>query len=267
MLLPILGTLSLLGAVYFLMPLAIGVHHIGMFWPAALLLLAGMGAILMPVLQMDREIRRDVEEYAQLREAASLPAEAPSRLPDADAEGNPLDCRVQPSAAPPDRFTGADLAACQAQNDDFIAWLSIPGTPIDYPVVRTGDPDYYLNHTFSGRKSYLGTLFSLDGTDYETPGRNIGIYGHHIRSSGEAMFSPLLSYKDPEFCAAHAVIYLDSLYHSAAYRVFAAVNLRSGGTPPQPALPGMRTFLPLSVGRGRRRCTIRASNPARRMKF
>ena len=40
MLLPILGTLSLLGAVYFLMPLAIGVHHIGMFWPAALLLLA-----------------------------------------------------------------------------------------------------------------------------------------------------------------------------------------------------------------------------------
>ena len=136
---------------------------------------------------------------------------------------------------PPDRFTGADLTACQAQNGDFIAWLSIPGTPIDYPVVRTGDPDYYLNHTFSGRKSYLGTLFSLDGTDYETPGRNIGIYGHHIRSSGEAMFSPLLSYKDPEFYAAHAVIYLDSLYHSAAYRVFAAVNLRSGEWDPATA--------------------------------
>lgn len=40
MLLPILGTLSLLGVVYFLMPLAIGVCHVGMFWPAALLLLA-----------------------------------------------------------------------------------------------------------------------------------------------------------------------------------------------------------------------------------
>ena len=40
MLLPILGTLSLLGAVYFLLPLSIGVCHIGMFWPAALLLLA-----------------------------------------------------------------------------------------------------------------------------------------------------------------------------------------------------------------------------------
>lgn len=40
MLLPILGTLSLLGVVYFLLPLSIGVCHIGMFWPAALLLLA-----------------------------------------------------------------------------------------------------------------------------------------------------------------------------------------------------------------------------------
>ena len=49
------------------------------------------------------------------------------------------------------------------------------------------------------------------------------------------MFSPLLSYKDPEFCAAHAVIYLDSLYHSTAYRVFAAVNLRSGEWDPATA--------------------------------
>ena len=40
MLLPILGVISLLGAAYFLIPLSIGVCHIGMFWPAALLLLA-----------------------------------------------------------------------------------------------------------------------------------------------------------------------------------------------------------------------------------
>lgn len=42
MLLPILGTLSLLGVVYFLLPLAIGVCHVGMFWPAALLLLSAL---------------------------------------------------------------------------------------------------------------------------------------------------------------------------------------------------------------------------------
>lgn len=39
MILPLLGALCLLGAVYFLLPLAMGVCHIGMFWPAALLVL------------------------------------------------------------------------------------------------------------------------------------------------------------------------------------------------------------------------------------
>lgn len=39
MILPILGALCLLGAVYFLLPLAMGVCHIGMFWPAAVLVL------------------------------------------------------------------------------------------------------------------------------------------------------------------------------------------------------------------------------------
>ena len=195
---------------------------------AALLLLAGMGAILMPVLQMDREIRRDVEEYAQLREAASLPAEAPFRPPDADAEGNPLACRVQPSAAPPDRFTGADLAACLAQNDDFIAWIRIPGTNVDYPVVWTDDAEHYLHHTFTGKQGAAGTLFSLMKTDYSIPSRNIAIYGHHLKSTGEKMFTSLMRYKDADFYAGHETVLLDTLYESGSYRIFAVLNFRSG---------------------------------------
>ncbi|MBR5571881.1 MAG: YdcF family protein [Oscillospiraceae bacterium] len=39
MIVPILGALCLLGAVFFLLPLGIGVCHIGMFWPAAVLLI------------------------------------------------------------------------------------------------------------------------------------------------------------------------------------------------------------------------------------
>lgn len=40
-------------------------------------------------------------------------------------------------------LTGANLAACKEANRDFAAWLKIPGTDIDYPVVRTNDVDYY----------------------------------------------------------------------------------------------------------------------------
>ena len=133
--------------------------------------------------------------------------------------------------------TGIDLTAAQAKNPDFVAWLIIPGTNVNYPVVLSDDADYYLTHSFTGKQSKLGTLFSLKKTDYETPGRNIAIYGHHITntSSGELMFRPLLSYKKQSFYKKHNTIYLDSLYHTGIYKIFAVVNMVKGEWDPSTA--------------------------------
>lgn len=133
--------------------------------------------------------------------------------------------------------TGANLPACQAKNRDFVAWLKIPGTNVDYPVVITDSPDYYLTHIFTGQQSKLGTLFSLGKTDYETPGKNIAIYGHHITntSSGQKMFRPLLSYKQKSFWEKHQTVYLDSLYHISTYRVFAVIDMVNGEWDPSTA--------------------------------
>lgn len=135
------------------------------------------------------------------------------------------------------RNTGFDLTAAHEKNPDFVAWLKIPGTNVNYPVVLSDDTDYYLTHSFTGKQSKLGTLFSLKKTDYETPGRNIAIYGHHITntSSGELMFRPLLSYKNQSFYEKHSMIYLDSLYHTGIYKVFAVVNLVKGEWDPSTA--------------------------------
>ncbi len=132
--------------------------------------------------------------------------------------------------APPHQiglYTGIDLTAAKAKNKDFIAWITIPGTKVDYPVVLTDNMDYYLSHGFTGKVSKLGTLFSLGKTDYKTPGKNIAIYGHHITdtSSGQKMFRPLLSYKQKSFWENHQTIYLDSLYHCGKYRIFAVINM------------------------------------------
>ena len=157
------------------------------------------------------------------------PGHQPTGRPDAAPTAAPT--------APPAGNTGADLAACLKKNPDFVAWLKIPGTNVNYPVVLSDDTDYYLTHSFTGKQSKLGTLFSLEKTDYETPGRNIAIYGHHITntSSGELMFRPLLSYKKQSFYEKHSTIYLDSLYHSAAYKIFAVVNLVKGEWDPSTA--------------------------------
>ena len=124
----------------------------------------------------------------------------------------------------PEAQPGVNLEACLAQNRDFVAWITIPGTKIDYPVVRSNNTEYYLHHMFSGKESQLGCLFSLKSSDYQAPSRNIAIYGHHL-SQSDAMFSTLLRYKDPSYCASHSMIRLDSLYGYREYRVFAVVNM------------------------------------------
>ena len=122
--------------------------------------------------------------------------------------------------------TGIDLAALKESNGDFVAWLHIPGTKIDYPVVLTDNVEHYLTHSFSGNESICGTLFSLSRTDYQTPSRNIAIFGHHMRRSrSQTMFQPLHNYKDSSYYHKHSTIALDSLYRSETYTIFAVLNM------------------------------------------
>ena len=206
---------------------------------AALLLIGGMLAIILPVLQWDAEVSAEAVEYEQLRaqhqqaearetaegETQNQHAAPPVSLAE---EGLP----VQQSESAVGEQAMVDLSAYLAQNPDFVAWLRIPGTNVDYPVVQTDNPDYYLNHTFSGKSSVVGTLFSLADADYAAPGRNIAIYGHHLRSSGEKMFTSLMRYKNPDFYEDNKTVMLDSLYRHREYTIFAVMNMKVGDWEP-----------------------------------
>ena len=206
---------------------------------AALLLIGGMLAVVLPVLQWDAEVSAEAGEYEQLREQ-NRQAEARETVEEETLnqhivppislaeEGLP----VQQSESAVGEQAMVDLSAYLAQNPDFVAWLRIPGTNVDYPVVQTDNPDYYLNHTFSGKSSVVGTLFSLADADYAAPGRNIAIYGHHLRSSGEKMFTSLMRYKNPDFYEDNKTVMLDSLYRHSEYTIFAVVNMKVGDWEP-----------------------------------
>ena len=206
---------------------------------AALLLIGGMLAVVLPVLQWDAEVSAEAGEYEQLREQ-NRQAEARETVEEETLnqhivppislaeEGLP----VQQSESAVGEQAMVDLSAYLAQNPDFVAWLRIPGTNADYPVVQTDNPDYYLNHTFSGKSSVVGTLFSLADADYAAPGRNIAIYGHHLRSSGEKMFTSLMRYKNPDFYEDNKTVMLDSLYRHSEYTIFAVMNMKVGDWEP-----------------------------------
>lgn len=148
-----------------------------------------------------------------------------------EASGNATPASVKPakrtqaqSSAQPATLSGVNLAKLQSQNAEFIAWLQIPGTSVSYPVVQTSDTAFYLTHNFKRQKAKAGALFSLPSTDYRTPGKNIVIYGHHLSHRPNAMFSPLLNYKQAGYGRKHSKVLLDSIFRSNTYRVFAVVN-------------------------------------------
>ncbi len=76
-------------------------------------------------------------------------------------------------------------------NDDSVAWINVPNTNIDYPVVQGDNNDYYLNHNFFKYKTSSGWVF-LDYRNNLTD-KNIVIYAHN-RLDG-SMFGTLKNLK------------------------------------------------------------------------
>ena len=54
------------------------------------------------------------------------------------------------------------------QNSDFVGWISLEGTSLDYPIMQTIDaPEYYLRRDFNKNYSLAGTPFLDARSDME----------------------------------------------------------------------------------------------------
>lgn len=171
---------------------------------------------------LDQVLTEEMAAYEVFEQLSTMAEEASDNATPAPVK--PAKRTQAQSSAQPATLSGVNLAKLQSQNSEFIAWLQIPGTSVNYPVVQTSDTAFYLTHNFKRQKAKAGTLFSLPSTDYRTPGKNIVIYGHHLSHRPNAMFSPLLNYKQASYGHKHSKVLLDSVFRSNTYRVFAVVN-------------------------------------------
>lgn len=113
----------------------------------------------------------------------------------------------------------AKYGALYEQNSDFVGWICIEGTNINYPVMQTPDnPDYYLKHSFERTYSDYGVPY-LDEACEIGVSNNLVIYGHHM--SNGTMFCDLDGYTDKTFCDAHPIIRFDTLSSFGEYEVIA----------------------------------------------
>lgn len=110
-------------------------------------------------------------------------------------------------------------AELYSQNNDFIGWLKIDGTGIDYPVMQSrNNPDYYLKHNFNKEYSRFGVPYMQEDCDLQSD--NIVIYGHNMKN--KSMFNELTRYKDKDFYNAHKYITFETMSESRTYEIIAA---------------------------------------------
>lgn len=107
-------------------------------------------------------------------------------------------------------------------NEDFIGWISIFDTKIDYPVMYTPNiPNYYLNRSFDKEYSISGVPYI--GDDSSIYSKNIIIHGHNMEN--DTMFGQLINYKSEKYCKEHNEIIFNTCESENKYKVFVVLDL------------------------------------------
>ncbi len=106
---------------------------------------------------------------------------------------------------------------------DFIGWIYIADSDIDYPIVQGTDNQYYLHHAPDGSENESGSIF----LDYQcacdfSDKQNI-LYGHNMQSG---MFGDIRSFKEREKYDSHRYgwIFMNGCRYRIVFYALAIVN-------------------------------------------
>ena len=112
-----------------------------------------------------------------------------------------------------------EFSLLKAKNQDVYAWITIPDTNIDYPVLQhPTELDYYLDYNMDGTKGYPGCIYSQFINSKDFSDFNTVLYGHNMNAG--TMFANLHYYKDTEFFNSHPYIYVYTEDGVLVYQVF-----------------------------------------------
>lgn len=114
-------------------------------------------------------------------------------------------------------------------NDETVAWLKVPGTDINYPVVQHSDNKYYLRRTFDKSKNEIGWIFLDSRNNGYLTNRNNVIYGHGGRLMGDLMFGTLRNVIKKSWYTdeTNRVIKTSTPTHNDLWEVFSVYTIKS----------------------------------------
>lgn len=105
-------------------------------------------------------------------------------------------------------------------NKDIIAWIRIPDTNINYPIVKGSNNNQYLRQNIYHKYSYGGCVFADSLIENPFGNMNTIVYGHNLNNG--SMFSGLKKYNNSNYANEHRTIYIYLPNGSTrVYKIFA----------------------------------------------
>ena len=135
------------------------------------------------------------KEYAELRQYAP-----PARVAAVSVSPSPV---VEPAPLPVQLMESEPTPDLAEINPDYIGWIRIEGTEIDYPVVQGADNKKYLNTTFSGGRNASGTIY-MDSRCANGFDSYAIVYGLNMKDG--SMFAGLNRYLESGYLDEHPEI-------------------------------------------------------------
>jgi sortase B len=115
-----------------------------------------------------------------------------------------------------------DFVKLQQTNEDIYAWIRIPNTNVDYPILQSYQEhdNFYIDHNIYKNKDSAGSIYTQKKNNLFFSDPNTLIYGHN-KSTGN-MFSKLLNFKNEEFFEENRYFYIYTPGRILTYEIFAA---------------------------------------------
>lgn len=115
-----------------------------------------------------------------------------------------------------------DFDTLQKTNDEIYAWLKVPGTKVDHPLVQSKvSDDFYLRHKAEDKSySSSGAIYTQSLNTKKFDDRVTVIYGHN--NFGDTMFTTLHYFEKQDFFDSHKEFYIYTPEAKLTYKIVSA---------------------------------------------
>lgn len=116
-----------------------------------------------------------------------------------------------------------DFKSLKKTNKEAFAWIRIPDTNINYPILQSEkSDDYYLHRDIYGNNKYAGSLYIEYCNDTDLTDRVTVVYGHNMQNG--SMFANLHKFENPSFFKKHRYFYVYTPDKKLTYEVVSSYN-------------------------------------------